>query len=210
MAQFAAALYLRSRYDDEAFSAILRKFARWTEKKSEFGPITLGSRLSYLDFEAYQAIIYNKSALVLNLLHDLLGSEVFFAGLKEFFKQRKFSAATTGQFRKVMEQVSGRDLGAFFSLWFYSHKLPDIRASYCVLHEKEGSFLRITVEQQGEAFTFPLWVQWQEGKIGKVRREMLVVERKTQEFHFPLRDGAHKIRFNPSRAVPGRIVISRG
>ena len=42
MAQFAAALYLRKRYGDEAFASILKKFSQWTEKKSVKGPICWG------------------------------------------------------------------------------------------------------------------------------------------------------------------------
>ncbi len=207
MAQFASALYLRSKYKEEAFSRILKKFATWTEKKSAFGPITLGSRLSYLDFEAYQAIIYNKSALVLNMLHDLLGPKVFFAGLKEFFEQRKFSAATTSQFRQAMEKVSGRDLDAFFSLWFDSHELPSLRVSHSVFQTEAGDFLKIAIHQEGKAFVFPLWVEWQEGRVGKVRREMIVVDLPTQEFEFRIQGAPSKIRFNPDRAVPGKMVL---
>jgi hypothetical protein len=86
LAQFAAASYLRHRYGEGAFSSILRKFARWTEKKSFRGPILMGSRLSYFDFTAYQAIVYDKAALVLFMLQDLVGPEAFTAGLKAFFE----------------------------------------------------------------------------------------------------------------------------
>lgn len=210
MAQFATALYLRSKYGEEAFSRILKRFASWTEKKSRFGPITLGSRLSYLDFEAYQAIIYNKSALVLNMLHDLLGDEVFFKGMREFQSQRRFSAAVTNHFRQAMEKASGRDLEAFFSLWFDSHLLPEVKARYSLVQGGEGPRLRILVEQGSPAFMFPLWVEWQEGKDKKWQRRMLVIDRKIQEFEFPLEDQLRRIRLNPDHAVPGQFFLSRG
>jgi len=93
LAQFAAMLFLREKYGKGAYSQILKKFSKWTEKKSKWGPISLGSRISYSDFEAYQAIVYNKSALVLNMLMDLLGEDVFFRGLQEFFSRFKYSSA---------------------------------------------------------------------------------------------------------------------
>ncbi|RPJ01898.1 MAG: hypothetical protein EHM31_04600, partial [Candidatus Aminicenantes bacterium] len=62
LAQFAAASYLRSKYGEGAFADILKKFSRWTVKKSFRGPVIMGSRLSYFDFSAYQAIVYDKAA----------------------------------------------------------------------------------------------------------------------------------------------------
>ncbi len=143
LAQFAAASYLREKYGERAYAAILAKFSKWTEKKSVKGPIVLGSRLSFLDFEAYQAIIYDKAALVLFMLEDLLGRDVFFAGLKEFFARHKYSAARTETFMAVMERVSGRDLGDFFQGWFRSWELPAVQTSWSDEAGPSGGRLRL-------------------------------------------------------------------
>ena len=63
-----------------------------------FGPITLGSRLSYLDFDAYQAILYDKSAIVLMMLRDLDRRGNFFKGLREFFAAYKYQVGPDGEF----------------------------------------------------------------------------------------------------------------
>ncbi len=210
LAQFASILYIRSKHNHRAFSNILKRFSKWIEKKSAFGPITLGSRLSFLDFQAYQAIIYNKSALAMNMLLDLLGEDVFFAGLREFVATHKYSAASTGQFRQVMERVSGRDLDQFFSLWFNSHVLPESRVSYETVNKQSGLFLRLRVEQAGHVFAYPLWVEWQEKGGGGRRREKLVIDEKSQEFEFPLQNKATRVVVNPDRAVPGKITVHRG
>lgn len=210
LAQFASILYIRSKHNHRAFSNILKKFATWTEQKSRFGPITLGSRLSFLDFQAYQAIVYNKSALVLNMLLDLLGEEVFFAGLTDFLREYKYSAASTGQFKRVMERAAGRDLDGFFSLWFDSHLLPESRVSYATIPRQGSLFLKLRVEQVGDVFVYPLWVEWQEkGGAGR-HREKVTIEEKSQEFEFPLQNRATKVVINPDRAVPGKIKAHRG
>ncbi len=210
LAQFASILYIRSKYNHRAFSNILKKFAKWTEQKSKFGPITLGSRLSFLDFQAYQAIVYNKSALALNMLLDLLGEDVFFAGLKEFLAGYKYSAASTGQFKRVMERVADRDLNQFFSLWFNSHLLPESQISYATVKRQGGLFLRLRVEQAGDVFAYPLWVEWEEkGGAGR-HRDKVIVDEKSQEFEFPLQNRATKVLINPDRAVPGKITAHRG
>lgn len=209
LAQFSSVLYLHSKYGNRAFSSILNKFTSWTEKKAKWGPITLGSRLSVLDFDAYQAIIYNKTTLVLNMLLDLVGEDVFFLGLRKFFGQHKYSAATTGQFKKVMEEISGRDLDDFFALWFDSYKLPECRVRATVDQEGDQLLLRVRVDQLDEAFIFPLWVEWEEPGRG-LRREKLTVEKKNQEFSLALQRNIANIKVNPDRAVPGKFTFVKG
>lgn len=204
MAQYASALYLRERYGQDAFSKILKKFSRWTEQKSSWGPIILGSRLSFINFAAYQAIIYNKAALVLNMLSDMLGEDVFFQGLRQFFNRHKFGPAATGQFRRAMEEVSGRTLADFFSAWFESHLLPDVRCRYRVDFRPGESVLKLRVDQVNGVFSFPLWIEWQSGDGGS-GREKILIERETQDFELVLPAQPKRIKVNPDGAVPGRF-----
>ena len=207
LSQYSSALYIQSKYGADAWSDILKKFSHWTVQKSFWGPITLGSRLSFTDFTAYQAIIYDKSSLVLNMLNDLLGEDVFFAGLREFYAAHQFTAAATGQFRKAMETVSGRDLNGFFRFWFDSHLLPEAQVDYRVERRRSGVSLRIAVNQLNEDFTYPLWIVWEE-ENGVKRREKVVVEKRSQEFEFSLPGAPRELEFNPDKAVPGRFHVT--
>jgi hypothetical protein len=203
LAQFAAASYLRDKYGEKAYTAILSKFARWTEKKSVKGPIALGSRLSYYDFEAYQAVIYDKAALVLFMLRDILGPEVFFSGLKEFFAKFRYSAARTENFIAVMESVSGRDLKEFFQGWFRSWELPAVQTSWSEESTTSGVRLRVRVTQTRGRFVFPLWVEWT--SRGQAHREMFVIDQPSQEVVLTVPGKVDRVVFNPLRLVPGKF-----
>ena len=204
LAQFAAALYLRECHGEDAYSFILKKFSRWTEKYSKWGPITLGSRLSFFNFLAYQSIIYNKTSLALNLLKDLIGEEVFFEGLKEFFGKYKYNVANTRGFIRIMEHVSGKDLENFFKHWFDSYLLPELKVTHSVKKGREGLILTVRVTQLREHFLFPLWIEWLES--GKKVRKMLVVDDQAKTFEFELKEKPKKIRVNPDNALPGKIL----
>jgi hypothetical protein len=208
LAQFSSALYIQSQYGSDAFSGILKKFSKWTKKKAKWGAITLGSRLSFIDFQAYQAIIYDKSSLVLNMLRDFLGDQVFFSGLRQFFERYKYGAASTWEFKQVMESVSGRRLDDFFTAWFDSHRLPEVRVTY--RHEKRegGDILRVRVEQSGDAFVFPLGIEWR-GREGDTHREKVIVENRSQDFELPIAGEPKKVRVNPDEAVPGRFKLDK-
>jgi len=203
LSQFAATSYLRRTYGERSFAAILKKFARWTEKKSSRGPIDMGSRLSYYDFEAYQSIVYNKAAMALFMLQDLLGRETFEAGLRAFFEKYKFRVARTGEFITVMEAASGRDLKAFFQGWFSAYELPEVQTTWTETPVPEGVRLDIRVRQVKGRFVFPLWVEW--SRTGESGRRMFVVDETTEELSLTLPRRPDKIRFNPDKAVPGKF-----
>jgi hypothetical protein len=203
LSQFAAASYLRRKYGPGAYAVILKKFSRWTEKKSFRGPVAMGSRLSYFDYPAYQAIVYNKAALALFMLQDLLGPDVFEAGLRSFFETYKFRAARTSEFIAAMEAASGRDLKAFFRGWLYSWELPDIRTTWTETPVAEGVRIDFRVTQVKGLFVFPLWVEW--SRKGESGRTLIVVDGESSTASLTLPGKPDRIRVNPDKAVPGKF-----
>ncbi|MGD9346510.1 MAG: M1 family aminopeptidase, partial [Candidatus Aminicenantes bacterium] len=162
LAQFASVLYLGKKYGQGTYSQIMKKFSSWTRKKSDWGAIVMGSRISYGDFEAYQAIIYNKAALVLNMLKDLLGEDVFFRALREFFDRYKYNAPRSKDFFETFEEISGTDLETFFKGWFESYRLPEVKVTHLVEKVDHGYRLKLNVVQLKGTFDFPLWIEWKE------------------------------------------------
>lgn len=204
LAQFAAVLYLRERAGEDVYRGFLRKFARWTVKKSHFGPVTLGTRLSHLDFDAYQAIVYDKGALTLGMLLDLVGEDAFFRGLRAFLERNRGQAARTSSLVKDMGEAAGRDLKPFFDRWLDSHLLPEIRVSHSFQTVGGSSVLRFNVVQAGPAFVFPLWVSWLEN--GKAVRRVLDVDAATKTFDLPCQGKPARITIDPDKIFPGKIL----
>ena len=203
LSQFAAASYLRLKYGEKSFAAIVQKFARWTEKKSFRGPVLMGSRLSHFDFQAYQALVYNKAALAMFMLQDLIGKETFESGLRSFFEKYKFQAARTGQFIAAMEAASGRDLKAFFQGWFSSYELPEVQTAWTETPVADGVRLDLRITQVKGKFVFPLWVEWTHA--GQAGRQMVVVDETNKLVSLTLPGRPDKIRVNPDKAVPGKF-----
>lgn len=203
LAQFASILYLREKHGDSVFSSILKKMSGWTEKKTKWGPITFGSRISHFDFFAFQSIVYDKSSLALNMLKDLLGEELFFRGIREFFERFKYRAARTNDFVVTMSEISGQDLGPFFKGWFMSHVLPEVKVSHQVEKTGEDYLLKFHIAQLKDPFVFPLWVEWIQH--GERVRKMIIVDKKEHTAEFNLPQKPTKIKVNPDKAVPGKF-----
>jgi hypothetical protein len=127
-------------------------------KLVDVGPIILGHRLNTTKtFGAYQALIYNKGALVLRMLHFLLtdpdtgkGDE-FFAMMTDFVNRYRDRFASTDDFRRVANEhfaksAIGRayglkDLNWFFSQWVYQSDLPSYQMEYHFQDQPDGKVL---------------------------------------------------------------------
>ncbi|MBD3413630.1 MAG: hypothetical protein GF421_04260, partial [Candidatus Aminicenantes bacterium] len=176
LAQFSSSLYLKKRYGEDAYEEILKDFSRWTKKNSQWGAIIMGSRISHLNFEAYQSVIYNKASLVLNMLKDLLGEDLFFLGLQRFFRRHVYRAADTKAFIRIFNELSEDDLELFFKGWFQTYHLPEVKVTHSIERNKSGFILRLSVIQNNRFFMFPLWLEWKEN--GEKVRKMVIVDRK--------------------------------
>ncbi len=61
---------------------------------------------------------YIKGAVVFHALHQELGDEVFFAGLKAYFERYGGGTASDAEFWAVMEAAAGHSLDEFIQTWF--------------------------------------------------------------------------------------------
>jgi aminopeptidase N len=134
---------------------------------NDIGPIVQGLHLnSTKTLGAYQALIYNKGALVLRMLHFLLsnpsnGSDAaFLAMMKDFVEEHRNGSASTEEFlavasrhfaRSPVAQKFGlRDLDWFFAQWVYGTGLPTYTLQYETTARPDGSlFVTGTVRQDG-------------------------------------------------------------
>jgi hypothetical protein len=201
LSQYAAVRYLKTKYGERELPSILKKSISWTERMAKYGPISLGARLSYLDFQAFQAILYGKSCVVLFLLSDLIGEEALDRGLRSFQKTYAFRPVRTGEFIRALEEASGRSLREFFRGWVDSHLLPQVSVTHQIIRDGEEYELKIAVQQPANPMVFPLVVTWTEN--GRPVRKILDVDAAAKVFSF--RSGAKPAKFkvNPDRFVPG-------
>ncbi len=82
------------------------------------------------DFNSYFAPpSYEKAASVLHMLRLKLGNAQFFQLLQSWFDTYKHGNAVTAEFQAMAQNISGQDLGQFFSQWIYSAGIPALEYS---------------------------------------------------------------------------------
>ena len=69
--------------------------------------------------------IYPKGALVLEMLHDYLGDQRFWAGIREYLTTHAFGNAVSDDLRQAFLHATGENLDWFWSEWVYGAGYPE-------------------------------------------------------------------------------------
>ncbi|HEY0678688.1 MAG TPA: M1 family aminopeptidase [Chitinophagaceae bacterium] len=75
---------------------------------------------------------YNKGAYVVHMLRWVLGDSMFYKGVRQYLDDPalRYGFARTADLQRNLEQVSGKQLTAFFQKWIYGEGYPDYHADW--------------------------------------------------------------------------------
>lgn len=108
---------------------------------------------------------YPKGAMVLHMLRERLGDELFWQAMQAYVEQHKFTTVETAEFRRTVEDVSGLSLEQFFEQWTARPGLPTVDVKFTYFPDRRK--LRFTVQQtqtmDGDnpafAFSMPVYIK---------------------------------------------------
>ncbi len=122
----------------------LQKYADYVNTENDF---PLKSFISRRDAPT-EAVGYGKSMMMWNMLRRITGDAVFIEGIRAFYRDNLFRAASFDDIRLAFESVSGMELGAFFEQWVERTGAPELRLSNARAQDDRGGFaLDLTLEQ---------------------------------------------------------------
>jgi aminopeptidase N len=101
---------------------------------------------------------YKKGGWTLHMLRGVMGDAAFWSGIRQYYKEYRNGNAATSDFRRVMEEASGKELGWFFDQWLTRGGFLKIRARWT--YDEAAKVVRIEAEQlqPGAAFRMPIEV----------------------------------------------------
>ena len=141
----------------------------------------------------YSGTIYTKGSHVLGMLHTMLGETTWRLAMDEYFNRYDGQAVSCDHFLKVMEDVSGIDLGQF-RRWYSQSGTPEI--SYSGVYDTAAKTYTLTLTQntpatpdQPQSEKQPLHMPIAVGLIAECGKDavptrVLHLTEKTQEFVF--------------------------
>jgi aminopeptidase N len=162
-ATYSESIYFEAKYGKQAFmndvtanmnSAKNAKGSIYVQNISSIGEIFNSSRS------------YAKGSIVLHMLRGIVGDDKFFQILKEYLTEPglSYNVATTEDFQRVAERVSGMDLNYFFKEWIYGENYPKYTVGKNIKQLADGSYqltfrLKQDINTNPSFFTMPVRLQ---------------------------------------------------
>ncbi len=126
LAEYLAWRYLQETNPEQARLMVARAM-RDALGPEPLRPLELGLRLFALEnWEVTHATLYQRGLLVWRTLETVIDRERVDRALREYYKRYAGRAASIADFRKVCEEISGRDLGWFFDYFIRGTRIPEI------------------------------------------------------------------------------------
>lgn len=114
---YSEALFIEKQFGKKESLVYVDYFKKATDKAMTtmaFDGVVLKPLSKFEGWEDYGPAVYEKGAMTVSGLRDILGDKVFFDIMSTYYKEYKFKNASTEDFIEVCERLSKRDLQGYF------------------------------------------------------------------------------------------------
>lgn len=203
-ATYFAGLYLEHAYGQDTLTRYLAdnkaKLFRYLEKKpaSVIIDTTTTNLLGLLTPNAYE-----KGGWVLHMLRHDLGDALFWKGIRAYYARFRNGNAETDDFRAVMEQVSGRDLGPFFRQWLQQLGYPNLVWNWQYDAKKRALLVLVKqVQTNGSHYVLPLTFRVADAAGHELTHTgPLVMDGLTAQFSIPMPQIPATVQLDPDNVL---------
>jgi len=125
-------------------------YLEWTKSGGEQDPIDTNP--DYFRDGVYISQ-YDKMALVLEMLRDVLGDDKFSAAMRAYCREWQFRHPSTRAMKRSFSRVTGQDLDWFWEQWLHSTRQLDLAVDgFSHFYKNDSLFARINLSSQADAF----------------------------------------------------------
>lgn len=149
---------------------------------------------------------YAKGAMVLHMLRGIIGDEKFFQTLKEYASEPglSYNVATTEDFKRITERVSGQKLDYFFNEWIYGENYPNYTFGWNYKYLDGANYsLILRVKQRSNSnptfFTMPIQVRYTTSNESKTIT--IFNDQQEQGWEIPVNGLPIDVQFDPDNWV---------
>jgi len=205
-ATFLNLMYIRHWLgEDEYIHSLLGVMDSYLEETRRYTRPTVYRVYKYPE-ELFDRHVYERGALILNMLMNILGEEVFRKAVKRFLNRYRFQNVDTEDLRKTFEEVSGEDLDWFFETFVYNAGHMELEVSVEPMEDQQ--MVRIDISQkQGEDMPEVYKVPVEVEAIGdgwRIRRTYRLGKR-DERIMMPVKKGLKYVLVDPGFKLMARI-----
>jgi aminopeptidase N len=142
---------------------------------------------------------YQKGSWILHMLRGMIGTEAFKRGIRAYYAAHFNGNATTADFRRAMEEASGRSLERFFDQWLYKPGNLELTGDWS--YDRATKEVRITLEQvqnDGSLFTMPIEVAVHEQGQTAPTLQRVILDGRRVTAAFTVKSEPTDVRLDPN------------
>jgi aminopeptidase N len=204
-ATFMEAAFRESEAGHDAYLAEMRSsaFLYFLEDNLKYRrPIVTDRYRSPIDL--FDATLYKKGALVVHMLRETVGDEMFWKALNKYLNENQNKVVETSDLQRAFEETTDKRLDWFFDQWVYKAGFPELRVRS--LYEPRTRVLTLDVAQTQtpDANTpaiFRLPVEIELATAQGNRTERIEITERHQKFTFKLDSKPLLIRFDKGERI---------
>jgi aminopeptidase N len=152
---------------------------------------------------------YRKGAWTLHMLRGVVGDEAFWSGIREYYRLYRDQNASTADFRRVMEETSGRDLAWFFDEWLTRGGMLKVKARWSWDAAARALRLDLDQVQAAEPFRMPIDVAIEIAGEAERHTDRIELRERRQSFTLPLDREPASVALDPRHFVLMDAEIAR-
>ena len=141
-------------------------------------------------------LVYQKGGWTLHMLRAEMGTDKFWAGIRDYYRRYRDANASTEDFRRVMEENSGLDLQWFFRQWLKRAGTPVIEGGWSYDAAARKVAVELAQTQEGEAYRLPLEIG-----VDGARIEKIEMTDKHQKFEITVEKAPESVTLDPNTWV---------
>jgi aminopeptidase N len=186
------ATFLADLWEEHHYGADNAAYSRWRDqaawmRQARLFTVPVVTR-DFNDSLRYAGNIYGKAGLILQMLREELGDNVFFAGLKHYLEKNRLGNVVTEDLVKALEESSGKNLDRFFAQWIYGAGAPRfaVSSSYDANTRQLSLNVRQTQRVAGDVGLFNVPIEIVVSTSAGTQSFPVRVSKADETFSFPL------------------------
>jgi aminopeptidase N len=145
-------------------------------------------------------LIYQKGGWTLHMLRAQIGTDAFWAGIRDYYHRYRDTNVSTDDFREVMEEHGHTDLKWFFDQWLKRPGSPVVEGDWSYDAGSKEVRIQLTQRQPGDAYKIPLEIGL-EMTDGTRRSDKIEFSEKQQVFKVPASESPSAVVLDPNTWV---------
>jgi aminopeptidase N len=143
-------------------------------------------------------LVYQKGGWTLHMLRGRLGTDAFWAGIREYYRRYRDGNVSTDDFRRVLEETSGQDLAWFFRQWLKRPGSPRLEGTWQYRPQDHRLEIELTQTQPGDPFRLPVEIGVTVEGTAEPRIEKIEMTERTQRFEIPAEKAPPSVTLDPN------------